>query len=492
MRSPLQMLRRRPRDDAREVARSSMPLIQLDKTLERTAIDSRGALMSSDYIACETTKARALRSLPAHVVRKADNGRLPADDHPISKVIHRPNALMSWGDMVAWLVLRRDTFGTAYVRVYRDLLGNVTELRPVTAHVKASYDRATGVAVYSANSDDMNDAWSCREDGVLVVKTDIAEDGGIKGKSVAEKAAADIGLSVDLTEFYRAVMENGNHFAGWLETPNKLGKEDIDAITNSLKQTGGAENAGRIRIFDRGLSYHPVSYQLDGMNVVEQERFVLEKVCRACHVDPHHVYSDHSSTATGAAGADLDFAKNTVLPEVKAIEEAFQPLLDRAASLGGYDGGYRLKLDMNGLLRGDFAQRMEGYRIGVYAGIFTRAYCATCEDIPWLPGQDKLLQPTAYYMVGEDGEPYVPAEPTYGTSGQSDGLSGIEPNRMADALRPAIDDMRSRVRKRADRDGDTAKTRDFARTCAAPIAQCAALMGECIDIDHIIEEAING
>lgn len=457
-------------------------------------IDRYGALLSNDFMACETVKARAMRSLPVSVLRREDNGRVPAEGHPLSAVLHRPNALMSWGDLVAWAIIRRDVFGTAYVKAVRDeLTGEVRELRPVLSHVSSSFDRATGTATYSAAGDCFNDPWTCREDDVVVIKTDASEDGGKTGRSIVELAAEDIGLSVDLVRFYRTLVENGNHFPGWLETEGKLDAGDVKAVRESLDSTRGPENAGSIRIFDRGLKYHEVELTLAGMDIVAQERFVLEKVCRACHVDMHHVYADDKAAATTATGSEIDFVKNTVLPDVTSIEQAFQPVLDRAVSLGGSDSGFRLKFNVNGLLRGDFKARMEGYRIGVYAGIFTRAYCATQEDIPWLPGQDRLLQPTAYYVLDEDGVPQLPEAATEGTSGQSDGVSGIDEKAVEGALRrlgPVIDDAGKRIEKRARADGDCARTREFAASVMAPVELAAAHAGAYLATGRLVDEAI--
>lgn len=480
-------------EDAITPGGSYTPMELLDALPPRTAIDRYGALLSSDFLACETAKARALRSLPVHVMRKGDHGPEKVPGHPLSDVLHRPNALMAWGDLVSWAVLRRDVLGTAYMRVYRDWRGNIRELRPVLAPVSRAFDRETGSAAFRAPSDYYNEAWECREDDLVILKTDISEDGGATGESIAAKAADDIGLSVDLVRFYRSLLENGNHFTGYLETDQKLTKDDREAIRESLDETRGPDSAGAIRVFDRGVKYHEVSAKLEGMDLIAQEKWVLQKVCRACHVDMHHVFADEGAAATTATGADIDFVKNTVLPEVTAFEQALQPVLDRAKSLGGTDGGYYVKFNLNGLMRGDFTTRMEGYRIGVYAGMFTRQYVCEQEDIPWLEGQDKLLQPTAYYMVDEDGVPYIPAEGTDpGQSGQSDGQSGITERAVGDALAPLLADARDRIAKRAAKDGDTPKTRDFAHTVLGPVAFAAAQLGEVIDIDRETEEAVHG
>ena len=466
------------------------PMTLLDALPASARVDRYGAMMSSDFTACETVKARAMRSLPVHVMRKGPNGPEKAEEHPLNAVLRRPNALMSWGDMAVWATLRRDCFGTVYMKAYRDLRGNIKEFRPVLAPVRMAFDKSTGVVVYSAASDYYNEAWTCREDDLLVLKTDISEDGGKTGVSLVEKAADDIGLSVDLSRFYRALLDNGNHFKGYLETEAKLGPADIEAIKTSLASTSGAENAGQIRIFDRGLKYKAVSANLDGMDLVDQERFVLEKVCRACHVDPHHVYADDGSTATAASGADLDFAKNTVLPDVKGWEEAFQVLLDRAASLGGKPSEYYVKFNMAGLERVDIKTRMEAYRIAIYAGMYTRSHCCELEEVPWLPGQDRLLQPTAYYVLDEDGVPYAPDARTLGTSGQSDGVSGRDRKALEDALRIFAEDARDRISRRAAADGDCPKTRAFAREVMRPIALAAEMGGAEFDMDAEIEDEL--
>ena len=502
MRSPLQAYREwaRPRPANPEpVAVAPVParneaytaLTLLDALPPKARVQSYGAMMSSDFMACETVKARAMRSLPVHVMRNGDHGPERAPDHPLERVLRRPNSMMSWGDLVAWATIRRDVMGTAYIRAPRDpYTGTIRELRPVLGGVVPTFDRATGACVYRWNADRFNDAGTCREDEMLVVKTDASDDGGMTGRSLAELAAEDIGLSIDLVSFYRALLDNGNHFQGYLETDAELGVDDIEAIKASLSSTAGAENAGQIRIFDRGLKYREVSAKLENMSLVEQERFVLEKVCRVCHVDPHHVHADGTATATGAAGADIDFAKYTVLPEVRGFEEAFQVLLDRAASLGGKPSDFYVKFNMTGLERADIKTRMDAHRIAIYAGIYTRSHACELEEIPWLPGQDRLLQPTAYYMVDEDGEPYAPGPQTFGTSGQSDGVSGRDQKAVQAAFRVFVDDARDRIARRAAADGDCPKTRAYAQQVMRPVALAASLGGIGFDAGAEIDDEI--
>lgn len=483
-------------DEATEIVPSPLPMLSIstnDYSNWPEALNGRHAAMHcADFIACETTKVRALRSLPVHIVQKTEKGRVPTEKHDFAALLHRPNALMAWGDLVAWAVIRRDVFGTAYIRIKRGALGEPTSLVPVLNEPNVKYDKSKDITVYTIQEDIFNEPVILREDDLIILKTDLTEN-GITGKSIAEASAADIGLSIDLSRFYREIIENGNHMGGWLEHPDKLDPKDIVAIKESLKMQAGMDggNTGGTRIYDRGLKYHEVSLQVADMSLVEQEKFVLEKVCRATHVSPNYIHVN----STNSSDNDISFVKETVLPEITSFEQAVQVGLDRSRSIGGKDSGYRLKFDTRGLLRGDFKTRMEGYRIGVYAGIFTRAYCCTQEDIEWLPGQDKLLQPTAYYMVDDEGNPYVPAQPTAGTRGQSDGVSGIDPKEInpeafIKRLEPIVNDNIERIEKRARADGDTEKTRAFARSVMAPIQQTAAAIGLVINFDEEINNAI--
>ena len=475
---------------------SGMPMVPNHRRVERY-----GALFSTDFLACETTKARAIGSLPVHIMQKTDTGRIPAESEPLARLIAmRPNALMTAQDMWQWGIIRRDVFGTAYIRVQRDYRGRPVALWPIIGQVDVRFDRDTGQVVYVVAGDVLNTPCILSDGDIIVLKTDVSVDGGIRGRSIAELAAEDIGMSLDLTAFYSSIMENGNHFTGWLESAKPLDEKDIDAVHLSLSKSEGVPGAGGMRIFDRGLSYHPVTLALQNMSIVEQETWVLQQVCRACHVAPHNVYELSHDSKQSATEADIDFAKYTVRPEVTAIEAALQPVLD--AVTGGNDSGLRVKFDLTGLLRGDFATRMDGYRIGVYAGFFTRAKVCEWEDIPPEPGMERPLQPTAYYTLDADGNPVIPAPATVGTSGQSDGQSGITEKSIGqgegpvknslEGLAPFIADATSRIKDRVKKDGDTPRTREFADKVLAPIVQACALAGIEFDAEAAKEGAING
>ena len=71
-----------PTDKVEIVTQQQMVPLDLAHSQNPLRVERFGALLSSDFLACETAKVRAIRSLPVHIVKREDNGRIPTDDIP--------------------------------------------------------------------------------------------------------------------------------------------------------------------------------------------------------------------------------------------------------------------------------------------------------------------------------------------------------------------------------------------------------------------------
>lgn len=427
---------------------------------DRRIISETGAYYSIAFLSCLLAKSRPVASLPVHVYQKNKDGKRESIPHPLVKIISsRWNPFMTAFEGWNWLIQRRDIFGQAAVRVQYNSLGEPVAFFPISSPVELLYDKVRREAFYQvAVGDSFTEAGRYPAHEIIVFKTCVSTDCGISGKSLARLAAENVGLSIDLEKFYSRLLNNGNHFPGYLETEADLTNEEKTEIANSLKSTSGVQAAGTVRIFDKGLRYKQNPMTMGDMNLVEQETWVLQQCCRVLGVPPSSVYENSRSTYSNVETMELQFARTTLTNEVTAIEQALQPILDAMAQR--FPNCY-VKFDLNGYMRGDYKSRMEGYRIGVYAGIFTRAECREWEELPAIEGLDEPLQPTAYYPI-RDG---IPIENT---------------------LDPIRADMEKRVRDRFRQNGDNEKTRAFAITVLLPLARACAMAG----IDYEIETEI--
>lgn len=358
-----------------------------------------GALMSVDYAACEQTKARSLSSLPVTVV--GGDGSEPIPNHPLAALLTgRANEDMSATDLLNWHRLRCDTFGTAYWRV--EWIGTTpVALWPVTCSVTRDFDRDRPVGrrtVFELSGDKYTPAGRYFADEIIAIHTHLTKN-GTEGVSLAKLAAEQIGLSVDLERFYSSMLNNSNHHLGHVEIDKQqIPEQALDDLRAAIDAKAGVGNAGKAPIFAYGAHWVNDTQTMRDASLVEQQRWVLEQVCRACNVPPWKVYEASGTTYSGSQQANIDYVTDTILPDVRAIEQAFAPVF------AVRNRGERLKFNMRGLMRGDDQARSNYYRQMVYSGIYTRADVRELEDMPPIEGLDRPLMPLNYGVVDEDGD----------------------------------------------------------------------------------------
>lgn len=389
-----------------------------------------GALMSIDYAACEQTKARSMASLPFSVVNHRRSGSERLDNHALARLLNgMPNEEMTAPALMAWTVLRRDTFGNAYWYVEWDR-GRIVAIWPVTATVTHNYNKAAPAGrrtTYTvAPGDDHVPAGTYFSDEIVSIATHVTKD-GIRGLSLAKMAAEEIGLSLDLERFYRSMLRNGNHHLGHVELPEGSAVNDqkkLDALRKAVDMKSGVDEAGRAPIFGYGAKWVADQQTMKDASVIEQQKWVLHQVCRACNVPPWKVYDGDQTTYAGGQQSSIDYVTDTIIPDVRQLEIALTPVL-RACGLPNAQAKFRVQ----GLMRGDDAARTQYYRELNYAGAITRADIRDLEDFDPIEGIDLPLFPLNYGTVNEDGTVNVfsstnAEKPTEPGDGSQTGIGG--------------------------------------------------------------------
>lgn len=389
-----------------------------------------GALMSIDYAACEQTKARSMASLPFSVVNHRRSGSERLNNHALVKLLNgMPNEEMTAPALMAWTVLRRDTFGNAYWFIEWDR-GRIEAIWPITAAVTHSYNPTAPMgrrATYTVSAGDKHvPAGTYFTDEVVNISTHVTKD-GIKGYSLAKMAAEEIGLSLDLERFYRSMLRNGNHHLGHVELPEGNAINDqkkLDALRRAVDMKSGVDEAGRAPIFGYGAKWVADQQTMKDASVIEQQKWVLHQVCRACNVPPWKVYDGDQTTYAGGQQSSIDYVTDTIIPDVRQIEMALVPVL-RACGLPNAQAKFRTQ----GLMRGDDAARTQYYREMGYLGAITRHDVRDLEDFDPIDGIDLPLFPLNYGTVNPDGTVNVfnstnAEKPTEPGDGSQTGIGG--------------------------------------------------------------------
>lgn len=441
----------------------------------------REAYYGNAYRACALAKARPLASLPVHVYDRSGGVRVEASGYTardLSRLLRtRWNPFVTAQEGFRWLDMTKDAKGNAFARVEWDG-PRIVAIWPMSGTPQVCV--SGGDALFRYGGDKFTPAGTYLSREIVWVKSPILDEDGIMGVSLAELAARELGLSIDIEEFYARLIRNGNHFPGWLETDQKMDEQGMAMLKKQLDDGAGIVNAGKLRVFDRGMRYHNTGYTMVDMSLVEQEKWILQQTCRTLSVPPQEVFDLSNATYSNIEQGALNFANKTLVPECSEIERAFTCVLLDA----GLDDVY-VQFDLNGLLRGNYRDRMEGYRIGLYSGFYCPNDIRAKEDMPPYEGGDKFLRPTAYAVIDpETGEAEYPSGDQAGVGGSGEGDDGTS------ALDAIHEDMRGRVIARLRECGDTEKFRDFATRVLTPYANACTLARIKYDIEKDIEEMV--
>lgn len=423
-------------------------------------------MASEAFISCELAKMRPISSLPVAVYRKEDGVRVDVD-HPLNSLLQkRWNPFMTSMQGLRWMILRRDTFGNAFVRV-QWVENRPVALWPINTDVKILHEGLQPVYEVS-NGDEFTPAGKYHDYEILNFKSAMTLD-GFHGCSIVEMAASSVGLSIDLSAYYSNVLENGSHYGGYLETDDDLSHEEKMELATSLKGGSGILEAGKVRIFDKGLKYKQAQQSMAELNIIEQQRWILQRICGVTSVPPQEVFDLSNNTYSNAEQGAINFVQKTIVPDVTDIEQIFKAVLENS----GFGDCY-VKFNVSGLLRGDFETQQRGYQIGVYTGYYTRADVRNWEDLPPIQGLERPMIAVNYATIDENGRTVVA-----GADAAATALNSIKRDAFA------------RIAARVEKQGDCEGVRKFAVDALLPIANASILAGIGFDIESEVERAIN-
>lgn len=133
---------------------------------------------------------------------------------------------------------------------------------------------------------------------------------------------------------------------------------------------------------------------------VELQRFCIEQIARLFGIPPTFLQDLTHGTFSNTEQQDLHFVKHTVLHHVRQIEQELNLKL-----FGQTRRGRFVEFNIDGLLRGDFTTRMEGWRAAINSALVTPAEARRSENWPEIEGSDRLFIQSATVPLDQAGQP---------------------------------------------------------------------------------------
>ena len=166
-------------------------------------------------------------------------------------------------------------------------------------------------------------------------------------------------MAIACEEYGAKFFANGAAPGGVLEHPGTI--KDPQRVRESWQSTfGGSGNANKIAVLEEGMKYTPIGISPEQAQFLETRKFQINEIARIFRVPPHMVGDLEKSSFSNIEQQSLEFVKYTLDPWVIRWEQSIQ----RALLSQGEKAEYFVKFNLEGLLRGDYQSRMNGYAIG--------------------------------------------------------------------------------------------------------------------------------
>lgn len=360
------------------------------RTTSGKPVNERTAMQTTAVYACVRILAEAIASLPLHVYEyQDDGGKKLVHDHPLYYLLHdEPNPEMTSFVFRETLMSHLLIWGNAYAQIIRDGAGRVLGLYPLLPDKMGVQrdDRGNIYYVYSRNSDE-NPMF--KEYGNIKLK---AEDvlhipglgfDGLIGYSPIAMAKNAVGMTLACEEYGASFFANGANPGGVLEHPGVL--KDPSKVRESWNSVyRGVNNAHKIAVLEEGMKYQQIGIPPEEAQFLETRKFQINEIARLYRIPPHMVGDLDKSSFSNIEQQSLEFVKYTLDPWVIRWEQSLQ----RSLLLPGEKGKYFIKLNVDGLLRGDYQSRMNGYAVGRQNGWFSANDIREMENMNPIPDEE--------------------------------------------------------------------------------------------------------
>lgn len=331
-------------------------------------VTERSAMQMTAVYCCVRILSEAVASLPLQFYRYTDDGgKEKAVEHPLYFLLHdEPNPEMTSFIFRETLMTHLLLWGNAYSQIIRNGKGEVVALYPLMPD-RMKVDRDEHGRLYYEYTvydlDDVDGRKGTNKVGrtVRLQPHDVLHIpglgfDGLVGYSPIAMAKNAIGLAIATEEYGSKFFANGAAPSGVLEHPGTI--KDPSRIRESWQATfGGSGNANKVAVLEEGMKYTPISISPEQAQFLETRKFQIDEIARIFRVPPHMIGDLEKSSFNNIEQQSLEFVKYTLDPWVSRWEQA----MVRALLTSEEKKKYFFKFNVDGLLRGDYQSRMNGY-----------------------------------------------------------------------------------------------------------------------------------
>lgn len=312
--------------------------------------------------------------------RSTAGKRVPG--HPLFTILHdAPNPEMTSFVFRETLMVHLLLWGNAYAQILRDRAGRVAGLYPLLPN-RMSVNRDEAGRLYYTYQRVTDENPNFKRGGeVTLSSADVLHIPGLGfdgliGYSPIAMARNAVGMTLACEEYGASFFANGARPGGVLQHPGVL--KDPAKLRESWQAVyGGSANTGKVAVLEEGMTYQQIGIPPEEAQFLETRKFQVNEIARLYRIPPHMVGDLDKSSFSNIEQQSLEFVKYTLNPWVVRWEQALQ----KSLLLPEERKRYFIRFNVDGLLRGDYQSRMQGYAVGRQNGWLSANDIREMEDM---------------------------------------------------------------------------------------------------------------
>lgn len=347
-------------------------------------MDENTAMRISAFYSCVLLISDTISTLPVDSYIRRDGNRVPFRPRP--DWVMKPDVDLLRSEHYQQVLVSLLLDGNAFIRIYRDSRGDVANLIVLDPmRITVRRNPATREIEYVFDS---SDAGVVSKDDMLHI-TEMRKPGALRGLSRVSELKDNLGLASALQSFASRFFGQGATVQGIIEFPGNLTREQATNLRDNFDISHKSyKKAHKTGVLSGGAKYTKTGTAPDEAQMLESRKLAIEEIARMFRVPPHMI----AITTPGAMSYasleqnNINFVVHTLRPYLEKIEQAYTTLLPSEAFI---------KFNVDGLLRGDYTTRIQGYSIGLQAGFYSVNDVRRFEDLRPVDEGDQFRVPLA-------------------------------------------------------------------------------------------------
>jgi HK97 family phage portal protein len=353
-------------------------------------IDESTSMTIGAFYACVLLISDTISTLPVDAFIRRDGSRVPYRPRP--EWVLKPDVTLLRSEHYQQVLISLLLDGNSFTRVFRDGRGDVANLvclDPLRVQVQRN-PKNREIEYLIDNG----------ESGVVPARdmlhiTEIRKPGALRGTSRVNELKENLGLASALQSFAARFFGQGATTQGIIEFPGALTREqakDLQAGFDNAHK--GYKKSHKTGVLSAGAKYVKTGVNPDEAQMLDSQKFQVESIARMFRVPPHMigVTTPGAQSYASVEQNNIQFVVHTLRPYIEKIEYAYSTLLPTEAFL---------KFNVDGLLRGDYTTRIQGYSIGLQAGFYSVNDVRRFEDLRPVDAGDQFRVPLANINLAE-------------------------------------------------------------------------------------------